>query len=163
MWGARCSGTNLSVPHSANPVSHSTCPMLCEERVPRDDLLSLVDLRGWARAATVGIRIDLCKSRMLARLLKLKLAHVGAIDSHHCFWPVGPTTKSGNFKHVAEPKSFGSADGWPAFGRPAGGGARCSHREMEMAADSTVRRFLTVSDQKGINKADSTGRQRANA
>ena len=24
-----------------------------------------------------------------------------------------------------EPKTFGSADGWPAEGRPAGGGARC--------------------------------------
>jgi hypothetical protein len=74
---------------------------------------------------------------------------------------LGPRPRPTNLKPVlsgADSKSFGSADGWPAFGRPArlaaGGGARCSNRPgtwsirvmiMKMAvADSTDRRFLTV-------------------
>jgi hypothetical protein len=33
-----------------------------------------------------------------------------------------------------EPKTFGSADGWPAEGRPAGGGARCIESEDDDSA-----------------------------
>jgi hypothetical protein len=32
------------------------------------------------------------------------------------------------------PKTFGSADGWPAEGRPAGGGARCIESEDDDSA-----------------------------
>jgi len=41
-----------------------------------------------------------------------------------------------------EPKAFGSADGWPAEGRPAGGGARGRGSTVgETAANRRFRRF----------------------
>ena len=43
---------------------------------------------------------------------------------------------------------FGSADGWPAEGRPAGGRARCTTREGRLTADFDGRREKTVSNQK---------------
>jgi hypothetical protein len=59
-----------------------------------------------------------------------------------------PSVRRRTVSFFPEPKTFGSADGWPAFGRPAGGRARCvGSEEGESQGISTDRRFLTVSQQ----------------
>jgi hypothetical protein len=59
-----------------------------------------------------------------------------------------------------EPKSFGSAHGWPAEGRPAGGGQRAPARgrSLRAAERRRNRRSAVAADcgeSNGINKADS--------
>jgi hypothetical protein len=61
-------------------------------------------------------------------------------------WPLAELEPLANPQLGVDPG--GRGEGWPAFGRPAGGRARCvGSEEGESQGISTDRRFLTVSQQ----------------